>query len=529
MYGPNTRGFAVAVITGGLIGVSGTSAALRAGSPRRPEDVESHPLGIGHASYDSESAVERIALPQGAEAAGGRSMQVGFGQRAPRELGGQRPVGSGGPVGPPRSGLAGLGMQAGFSPAGSPRPDPRHSGFSPAGAPRSDPRQSGLSPAGPRQPYVAAAPMHRPGPAGPLGPGGAPLRPGGLGGGPMGPGGRVGAGQRDRSFDALAGPFEEYPARAEGCQDYGADLMGGPVLFPGPVAVGAESSAGLCVVPDRVGVDQAPAPAEPLESVSTRTGSHHVGIDGYRTVADLVASTGGYSPADGASGRRRQDRASGLRVVPDVPESADYVGVPEVPQSGGDLPAADLSGTGGHRPVSDAPRSGGRRRAVPESVGTDGHRAVPGAVGYRPVSDAYGTALAEPPTSDRMLGALGPAEGSLGTGFDTYGEAAPEVELGRMRLGRAESGSTRSGMFIDRAVESSLPTAAVVSQRFTSDGTGGYRAVEASGRHLAEPRRPTHDTPAHDRVAPGRQNKGSSALGSLDSSGLFGSLSPHQR
>lgn len=605
MYGSNTRGFAAAVITGGLIGVSGTSAGLRAvppSAPLSPTPPEHRGPVEPSGRHDSESAVNRISSAETTEA-GGRSVHVDFDQQAPRELAG-RPA-----YEPGRRGASGgPGVQPGFPMAAGPRQapsggqqlpgDPRFGGgplspSDPAGPggqqfggqqfgdrlPPSDPRRPGFGAPAPSDQRSYPAARH-PGQAGPLG----PVDPGAPGARPDSGGPGFGAGRPDLSDAERRMPGEQYGPRA----DRPADPMGGPVRFAEPVEA---RGGGPRSVPE--------AGADRHSTDRSRPGSHHAvaGTAGFRTVADLVASTGGRRTVEGSGGRRARPELpedfGGLRVVPDVTE---YPGGPDVPGSAGHQPPAELSGAGGHRraelPGSGGHRpaelpgtgpSSGRRRAVPESVGTGGHRAVreravehrgePGA-GYRPVSDLSGvgghqplgepvgavgrlpfgegtggTALAAPPATDLMSGRLGAGEGRLRTGFDAYGQATPEVELGRL-----EPPSARSGMFLDRSVDSSLPIAAVASQRFTAGGadltTGGYQAVESLPpvveQHLAEPRRPRHDSVGSMHGGPmnvgpmgvesahvesgqagevGHREKAGSALGSLDSSGLFGSLS----
>jgi hypothetical protein len=80
-------------------------------------------------------------------------------------------------------------------------------------------------------------------------------------------------------------------------------------------------------------------------------------------------------------------------------------------------------------------------------------------------------------------GPLAPPEGSRGTGFGTYGDSPRESELSR-----GDQRSARSQMFRNRAVESSLPNAAVVSQQFGAesgarpyDAPPALRAVSGDG------------------------------------------------
>ncbi|HEY1969239.1 MAG TPA: hypothetical protein VGH89_14915 [Pseudonocardia sp.] len=320
--------------------------------------------------------------------------------------------------------------------------------------------------------------------------------------------------------------------------------------LPRAAELSRHGSGALRAVPDGSesgGRRHAPeSPAGP-ESRPTGTGSHRAvaGSGSYRTVAELVSASGAQPvvPTGGPGRRARPDDSSGyggLRVVPNVDEPRGYTSVPEVPAllgSGEYVRPAERTGTGGFQSISQA-------------TGTDGYRAV---------SPAR--------AADAGMGALGPAEGSLGTGFHAYGDAAPEVELGR-----GTQRPARSRMFIDRAIESSLPNAAVVSRQFAADrpasdrGAGQdapYRRAEQEARygradqetpyrradqealyrpadqdtsypstasgefhrdalgrrdqHLAEPRHPGHDAPVPVRPD-------SSALGSLDSSGFFSSL-----
>jgi hypothetical protein len=648
MYGSNTRGFAAAAITGGLIGVSGTAAGLRPVppsmplSPTRPENREPAAPGGRH---DSESAVNRIA-DAGVGAADGRSMQVDFDQQVPRELGHRPPFapetsGAGNPGGPGGQQRAGgPGVQPGFPRAAGPQQSlfgaagpgaqfggqsscggqpgqsqpsdaqrfggqrlggqlgPAQSGQPQSGSRHVEPMRSGPVRTGQQfgaahssaqQPYQGAAATvaipatsaipaasatvaipatsvtaadsatvalaaQRPVPPGPLGgPGGA--QPNSAGSGQY-----SSPSPLDRTYEL---PADERGSRS----DCAADLMGGPVRFAEPdFGVARPSMNGPVGSID-----------DPVDGLETRTGSHRAysGADGYRSVADLVTATGGGRPIVGSGGRRARPEqpeiSGGPRSVPDMSAPPEYPSDPDLSGSGGYPSATHLVGTVEYRSVSGGGGSGGRRRApepMGSSLGTGGYRAVSaqpvdhraehgtgaphsarevaGTGGYRPVPDRInaagmdaagigGTASVARPVSDSAPGTPGPVEGRLRTSFDAYGRVAPEVEFGR-----SERRPERSGMFIDRAVESSLPTAAVLSQRFSTGGTGGYRAVEpvpeAGERHLVEPRFPRHDT-VEPLDAAGRSDRGggsdrqesSSALGSLDSSGLFGSLSSRER
>jgi hypothetical protein len=292
----------------------------------------------------------------------------------------------------------------------------------------------------------------------------------------------------------------------------------------------------------------------PEEGRRRSTGSRHADerTTGFRTVAELISATGG----ERVVSRRAQSRADRA----------------EEPERAVELPRAE-------------------RRL--ESPSQRALRVVP----------------SDPIESDSSRGPLGPAEGGRGTGFGAYGEAPRESEAHR-----DEPKSARSQMFRNRAIESSLPNAAVVSQQFGAEsgprradappalravsgdaptrgdfsmpddapvrGSGSMRAVTSTSggfaaggapaadigsgprasydsrnsmdrsrdESVAEPRRPRHDAieaaePSRrsDRAWNGGHDSGerdgragheeragvedSSALGSLDSSALFGTLS----
>ena len=519
MYGSNPRGFTAAVITGGLIGVSGTAAGLRAvppSEPLSPTRPEPRNQGAPVGPNDSESAVDRI-FSAGTAEPDGRSMQVNFGQQAPREPG-DRPTGydspapgmSGGPGGYPGAPVASR-----FPNAVDPRqsqqsygqqsygqqPGARPSVQQPSGAPfgAQPTRPAGQQFGGAEQTYRLEAMQGNDQRSYPNAPANsatvalAAHRPGPLDHG--------GASASNTGYSGTSDPLDStYQLPVEARAPYSDQLMDRISRTEGPGRAGEQSE-----LSDR-GVSAG--------------GSHHAAA-GSRTVADLVASTGGHYPAAGSGGRRARsepvEEFPGLRVVPDASDQ---------PVGG--------SGAGGYSTAREQPTDYRRdtdngiavNRALREASSSGGYRAVAEGPG--------GTALATPPGIDPLSSPTAQPQTRLHTGFDAYGAAAPEVELGEL-----DRGNPRSGMFMDRSVESSLPTAAVLSQRFSAESTGGHRAVdrgrEIAEQRLAEPRKPRHDnvTPPRDlgsERTPPRDlgSERTSALGSLDSSGLFGDLSSHQ-
>jgi hypothetical protein len=582
MYGTHTRGFAAAVITGGLIGISGTSAALRpvpAEPAEQPRKAEPDALDAGRPGR-SESAVRQIALPDGG-GHGGRSLDVDFGgtpysaQRATDAL----LPGSTGAVRADGRSMFGAGMPPAEPPAGyTPEAPARYGAEAPAryGAEAAAGAGYGADAAG----YGADAAGY-----------GVDLM-----------GGPVRVGDSSPGLRAVPDPQESFRTGGHHAVDGStarrsvADLVaatnGQPVVRTGGRRARPEQTggfAGLRVVPDPEDADYQAVPDVP-GSGGYLPSADLSGAGGYQPQGDPAAGLGlppgplgrpgqpalgsqpgfgarpdapaqpafggpaqpGFgarpeAPAQPAFGSPAQPAFGGR---PEAPAQPAFGGRPEAPAQPGHAGRPDI-GFGGpigaRRPGAVPPVAAPGRpeqpagaRAVPESINVQ----EPGPFGAGPLGAAPAGArvpggsplTAVPPTGagpDRRAesggyGPLGPAEGSLGTGFGAYGEPGADVELGQ----RADAG--RSGMFLDRSVESSLPTAAVLSQRFASDGLGGYRAVEPielpvrTGRaeqfegeqRLAEPRRA-----GHDAVQDAARAEHGSALGSLDSSTLFGSLS----
>jgi hypothetical protein len=264
-----------------------------------------------------------------------------------------------------------------------------------------------------------------------------------------------------------------------------------------------------------------------LNTANQNTANQHAlrtegpaGTGGYRSVAEMTVGAGLRPVTDAAGGRRRRRAedappVSQLRVVRDVPSTSStggngpgdghtgrrtgqtagdgaYRASPKVVGSEGYRPLTEPNGTGGFRPdpakhaesgaeAESAPSSessadlGGRRASGPEEI-TDSARRNGSARTEQ--SPSNGAAVGKVSSVDSpslglersTIGALGLAEGSLGTGFHAYGEAAPEVEMGSPRW--RESHSAPNGLFRNRAIESSLPCAAVVSQQFTAPRLG---------------------------------------------------------
>jgi hypothetical protein len=279
-----------------------------------------------------------------------------------------------------------------------------------------------------------------------------------------------------------------------------------------------------------------------LNTASLNTANQHAlqaegpaGTGGYRSVAEMTVGAG-LRPATDAAGGRRRRRAedappvSQLRVVRDAPSTSStsgngagdgYTGrrtgqtagdgayrtSPEVVGSEGYRPHTEPNGTGGFRPdpakhaesgadAESAPSSessvdlGGRRASGPEEVTGSARRNGSARTEQSP---SNGAAVGKVSSVDSQslglerstIGALGPAEGSLGTGFHAYGEAAPEVEMGSPRW--RESHSAPNGLFRNRAIESSLPCAAVVSQQFTAPRLGYPPAPPVRFRGTSQP------------------------------------------
>ncbi|WP_156934849.1 hypothetical protein [Pseudonocardia spinosispora] len=537
MYNTGNRGFAAAVITGGLIGVSGTAAALRPVPPFVPVSAEPKPDGRDRGSDLGGFSGDFPRTPPA-----GPLNQASLGQS---------PLGQAPPAQSPLNGHArpaqpGSSMQFGQQP-GQPR----------GGQPPLN-QQSG----GHRQPF--------PPPAQPLGPQAGPMD---------------GFPRSGGSLDALNAPSR--PAQDSGFGDslgsggFNPVSSSGPIGAPGSVsAADSEGTVGLRVVSEPTGQGRSdlgrsdlgqpnlgsaqleqtrlePAGLDPLNAAATSTGGRRAAPEpeqssslgepgGYRGVEEIIGSIGQRPVQDGPRGggrRRRPDneQGSGLRVVPEMSRQSATEYRPgltgEMTGTDGYQLVAEMTGTGGYQAVPDVLGSGGYR-AEPEPVGTHGGfqvgsapdssgplRAVStfgdasggrhGAPSFdapardadalafganinptsaAPRTDPLGApqqavnqpatfgaqqhsagsdgflagnvaALAAPtgPSDGPPIGALGPAEGSRGTGFYAYGEAAPEVELG------AAARRATSGLYKDRSVESSLGTAAVASQQFASD------------------------------------------------------------
>jgi len=91
---------------------------------------------------------------------------------------------------------------------------------------------------------------------------------------------------------------------------------------------------------------------------------------------------------------------------------------------------ADLNGLGADTVGMNGVSASGNGTARPDTVGANGFGGY-GSDGFLAGNLA---ALPAPPATalpGTPIGALGPAEGSLGTGFDTYGSAAPGPQFGR--------------------------------------------------------------------------------------------------
>lgn len=579
MYSTGNRGFAAAVITGGLIGVSGTAAALRPVPPFIPVSPEPKPDG-------RDSGSDLAGFPGDLP----RTPPSGPLNQAPLNQSplSQSPSGQAPLNGHARPKQPGASMQFGQQPGQTRVNQPPLS------------QQSG----GHRQPFP------------PLGPQSA-QRP-------------------TDSIPRSGGPLDELNAPVRPARDQGLDDSLGSGLFTPIGAADSEGTVGLRVVSEPTALSRSslnsarleptqlePTGMDPLSAGPAGTGDRRPAPEpeqssslgdsgGYRGFEEIIGSIGQRQDQDGprGGGRRRrpenEEASSGLRVVPEMGrQSAPAAEYPpgltgEMTGTDGYQLVAEMTSTGGYQAVPDVAGSGGYR-PEPELIGMRGGfqvdsgldsgagaagtvRAVSGfgdTIGGRygapsfdvptqdadalafgsninpattnlpPRADALGAAGTEQPSvfgtqrqsvgSDGFLagnvaalaapagpldgsqiGALGPAEGSRGTGFYAYGEAAPEVELG------GAPHRANSGLYKDRSVESSLGTAAVASQQFASDQPAQQRSepTAAHRQNTGTPSTPNlgaqsggHRTP--DTSAASTTALDSSALGSLDGTLYF--------
>lgn len=247
---------------------------------------------------------------------------------------------------------------------------------------------------------------------------------------------------------------------------------------------------------------------------------------------------GGYPAVSGGA------HAAPKHSAPERGQGADYVDLNRADDVIGQT--VGLSGNELRPGAFDVERTVGlsEEQRNPESVG-----------GVATGSDGYlagnATALAVNPStvmsgpsavkSGPSAGAMDPGEAGLGTGFGTYGATGVDAGRGTSRHARPEPGEQPLGRPVGESDTVGLPTSAVppgplpsaephypgqppARQQYTEPR---YSDARHSGAHHAPSAAPSGpDQPARPAQFVDSET---SALGSLDSSGLFGSLSSPPR